>query len=129
MFLNLTTLKIYMWFLKILTAFLRCIYKKLYTYLMYCILNVYNLMSLDVILFSSEGKHALRSVSLEFFMPAYSELNNEVIKMGLDTLKDYIALKMIRHLSYHALFLAPELTCFLQKPILPSPVIYIGVFA
>lgn len=47
---------------------------------MYRILNVYNLMSLDVILFSSEGKHALRSVSLEFFMPAYSELNNEVIK-------------------------------------------------
>ena len=90
-------------------------------------------MSLDVILFSSEGKHALRSVSLEFFMPAYSELNNEVIKMGLDTLKDYIALKMIPHLSYHALFLAPELTCFLQveqsKSILPSPVIYIGVFA
>lgn len=61
-------------------------------------------MSLDVIPFSSAGKHGLRSIGLEFSMPAYSELNNVVIKEGLDTLKDYIALIRIPSLSHHALF-------------------------
>jgi len=61
-------------------------------------------MSLDVILFSSAGRHGLRSICLEFSMPAHSELNNVVIKEGLDTLKDYIALIRIPYLSHHALF-------------------------
>lgn len=76
------------------------------------ILNVYSLMSLGVIRFSSAGKHASRR--LEFFMPAYSELNNVVIKEGLDTLKNYMALKRIPYLSYHALFSARVLKYFLR---------------
>ena len=71
-------------------------------------------MSLDVILFSSAGKHDLRRIRLEFSMPAYSELNSVVIKEGLDTLKDDTALKRIHYLSYHALFSAPVLKHFLM---------------
>lgn len=49
-------------------------------------------MSLDVILFSSEGKHALRSVRLEISVPAYSELNSVMMK-SLDTWKDLVLMK------------------------------------
>lgn len=71
-------------------------------------------MSLGVILFSSAGKHGSRRLCLEFSMPSYSELNNVVTKEGLDTLKDYMALKRIPYLSYHALFSAPVLKYFLR---------------
>lgn len=43
-------------------------------------LCMYNLMSLDMILFSSAGKHGLRRICLEFSMAAYLELNSVVIK-------------------------------------------------
>lgn len=33
-----------------------------------------------------------------FFMPAYAELNSVMMKEGLDTLKDYVALKIIPYL-------------------------------